>query len=97
MLTQSPAEQLQMTQFLKAGANWWALTRASNLAPEVRATLSDRGHVLAVFKRCIRAAACNESWRLAKLQTCKTKENRTCGVSSGGTGSDACGAEITSG
>ena len=51
MLTQSPTEQLKMSQSLKAGATWWPLTRAS------RAKLSDRGHVLAVFKRGTRAAA----------------------------------------
>ena len=33
MLTQSPTEQLQMAQSLKVGATWWAVTRASNLAP----------------------------------------------------------------
>ena len=69
MLTQSPTEQLKMAQSLKAGATWWALTRAS------RATLSDRGHVRAVVKRGTRAAACKGSWRLAKLQTRKTQEN----------------------
>ena len=71
MLSQSPAKQLQMAQSLKAGATWWALTRASNLAPEVRAILSNRGNVLAVFKCGTSAAACKGSWRLAKLQTCK--------------------------
>ena len=43
--------------------------RASNLAPEVRAILSNRGHVLAVVKRGTNAAACKGSWRLAMLQT----------------------------
>ena len=96
MLTQSPAEQLQMAQSLKAGAIWWALTRASNLAPEVRAMLSKRGHVLAVFKRGTRAAACKGSWRLAKLQTCKTKENWTLWASSGAAGSAQKRAELKS-
>ena len=41
-LTQSPAEQLQMVQTLKAGVTWWALTWASNLAHEVGAIFSDR-------------------------------------------------------
>ena len=57
----SPAEQLQMAQSLEAGATWLALTRAPNLAPEVRAILSNRGHVLAVFKRGTRVAACKGS------------------------------------
>ena len=67
-----------MARSLKAGA-WWALTVATKLAPqaEVKAILSNRGHVLAVFKRRTRAAACKGSWRLAKLETCKTKENWT--------------------
>ena len=52
-------------------------TRGSNLDPEVRAILSRRGHVLAVFKRGTRAAACKRSWRLAKLRTCRTQENWT--------------------
>ena len=94
ILTQSSAEQLQMAQPLKAGATWWALTRASNLAPEVRAILSDLGHVLAVFKRGTRAAACKGSWRLAKLQTCKTKENATLWASSGAAGSAQKRAEL---
>ena len=85
-----------MAQSLKAGATWWARTRASNLAPEIRAMLSNRGHVLAVFKRCARAAACKGSWRLAKLQTCKTKENWTLWASSGAAGTAQERAELKS-
>ena len=81
------AEQLQMAQSLRACATGWALTWASNLAPNLRAILSDQGHVLAVFKRGTRAAACKGSWRLAKLQTCKAKEKWTLWASSGATGS----------
>ena len=100
MLAQSPAEQLQMAQSLKAVATWWALTLASNLAPEIMAILSNQIHVLAVFKRCKMATACKGSWRLAKLQLKLAKQRELDPVGqfwSGWLGAEACRAEITSG
>ena len=96
MLTQSPAEQLMMFQSLKADAIWRALTRGPNLSPEVKARLSRRGSVLAVFKSGTTAAACKRSWRLAKLRTCKTKENWALWASSSAATSAQLRAELKS-
>ena len=79
MLTQWPAEQLQMAQSLKAGATWWALTLASSLATEVRAILSDQGHVLAVFKRSTRAAACKGNCASQSCRLAKQRRTGSCG------------------
>ena len=83
---------------MKAGATWWAQTRASNLAHEVRATLLNRarGHVLAVFKRGTRAAAYKGRREAANLRN-KGELDPVGQFWSGWLGAEACGAEITSG
>ena len=58
----------------RAASDGPVLESVRHLDPGVKPRLRGKGH-LAVLKRGTRAAACKGSCRLAKLQTCKTKEN----------------------
>ena len=97
MLTQSPVDQLQMVQSLKEDATWWALTRASDFAPEVRAILSALGHVLPFSSAAPGQLPTKGAGASRCLQTCKTKENWPLWASSEAAGSAQMGAELKSG
>ena len=75
LLRASPEEQGSLSNWLRPGQVWFALTRRSTLEQSVKRVLERTGRVITVYKRGLRVAACKGSFRTGMLKAIQSKED----------------------